>query len=294
MRSRRSQLSSSTSATVRRCCSFTFDASRTSTVDSRSGSSSSSSTNARHRSSNAMRDEISSRTSMRGGRPTSIGNSVRMRCANACNVQIAAASRSSSAARHLDRPTPPRSGSSARCAQLAPDAVAELGRGLLRERDRRDRAGTGNTSSITERDDAVDERLGLAGSRAGLDEQGGVELACRSPRVRRVAGFGDELEIGRHQSAQQRRCDEDRGDRFVGPRRGEAAEHRELRGVELALPVPPAVGGAHAVGVAVRAVDERCGRGLASATAGTPRPRCRRRSFAASSVNTASISASTS
>ena len=81
---------------------------------------------------------ISSRTSIRGGSPASIGNSVRMRCANACSVQIAASSSSSSAARTARAR---RSSTSSACRlELAPHAVAQLGRRLLGERDRRDRA----------------------------------------------------------------------------------------------------------------------------------------------------------
>ena len=60
--------------------------------------------------------------------------------------------------------------------QRPPDPVAQLGRRLLGERDRGDLAH-GHVALDDQRDDPVDERLGLARTRARLDEQRLVERA---------------------------------------------------------------------------------------------------------------------
>jgi hypothetical protein len=59
--------------------------------------------------------------------------------------------------------------------QTHPDALAKFGRGLLGEGDGGDLVDRGPGGD--QRDDPVDERLGLAGPGAGLDEQRGVEIA---------------------------------------------------------------------------------------------------------------------
>ena len=149
------------------------------------GSSSSSSRVVRHRSSNASSDDTSSCTSMRGGKPASTGNAVSMRCAKACSVEIAASSSWSSAAFTAG---PDRVGEllAARpLLELAAHAVAQLGRRLLGERDRRDRPHRHReapTLGGDELDDSIDEHLGLAGSGTGLDEQRVVEVDARPPR----------------------------------------------------------------------------------------------------------------
>ena len=200
MRSSRSQLSSSFSATVRRCGSFTPDASRTSTVDSSSGSSSSSSTNSRQRSSNAMRDEISSRTSMRGGSPISIGNSVRMRCANECNVQIAAASRSSSAARHRARTTSVRRGvvgraAAARARMRSRSSAAAFSVNVIAAIAASARAD--RTVGGHERDDPVDERLGLARCPRRPRRTASRRARCGSRRARARRRVRRRARVGR-------------------------------------------------------------------------------------------------
>ena len=120
-----------------------------------------SSSRSSQRSSSASSLSSSSSTSKPGGRPASTGNSNRMRRAKACSVPIGAWSRSSSAAW--------RSGAAAGLVELGAEAVAQLGGGLLGERDGGD--GVDRHALVDEREDAGDERGGLAGAGAGLDEQ---------------------------------------------------------------------------------------------------------------------------
>ena len=115
---------------------------------------------------------MSSSTSMRGGSPASIGCSVRSRCANACRVDTAAPSSSSSATGGPGRGD--RLAAAGRGLERAPDPVAQLGRRLLGEGDGGDLAHR-HAAPGHQRDDAVDERLGLARARAGFDEQRLVE-----------------------------------------------------------------------------------------------------------------------
>ncbi len=126
-----------------------------------SGSSSRLSSRSSHRSSRASWLSSSSSTVKPGGRPASTGNSNRILRANACSVPMGAPSSSSRAAR---RTALTRLGRE----HLA-HAVAQLAGGLLGERDRGDRLD--RHALVDERDDPPDERAGLAGAGAGLDEQ---------------------------------------------------------------------------------------------------------------------------
>ncbi len=94
-----------------------------------------------------------------------MGKSNSTRRANAWSVPIGAWSRRSSAADAC---------SVAARRQGAADACAQFGGGLLGERDRRH---AGDVDPVVDEvGDAVDERAGLARSRAGLDEQRRVEI----------------------------------------------------------------------------------------------------------------------
>ncbi len=87
--------------------------------------------------------------------------------------------------------------------ELVTDAIAQLGRGLLGERDRGDRVNRrGKIGPVgrDERDDAVDQGLGLARARAGLDEQRRVELGADCIARGFVAENTEERELIRHSS----------------------------------------------------------------------------------------------
>ena len=215
---------------------------------------------------------------MRGGSPASIGNSVRSRCANACSVQIAAASSSSRAAAHAasTRRVP---------FELFPHPVTQLGRGLLGERDRRDRPH--RDTRADQRDDAVDERRRLARARARLDEQRvgqvGPDLGAR----RRV-GI-----VGRVREQRQLRVLLDRrelllaGHRRVGHLSPSLDAHQrdvlgELGGRRLAHPIAVAIRSAQLVGIAVVGTGSRSVDRARAAGPGSSRPRCRSRSVGAS------------
>ncbi len=82
--------------------------------------------------------------------------------------------------------------------ERAPHPITQLGRGLLGEGDRSDRAH--RHAGCDEGDDPVDERRGLPGTGAGLDEQRGVETRTDRISRRRIAGVGEELELVHYSS----------------------------------------------------------------------------------------------
>ena len=217
-------------------------ASRTSIVDSSSGSSSSSSTNARHRASNATRDEISSRTSMRGGKPAldrELGE-------DALRERVQRADRGARRDRRAPLAAGPHdvglSASSARRRSSRADAVAQLGRGLLGEGDRGDRAiGTGASVPSA-------SRARRPGRRA--------PSSCRCPRrprrtASRRARCGSRRARARRRARRRARAGRSRVGLGRSSALRQAAEPVELGRVALALPLAPAVGRAHAVGIAV-------------------------------------------
>ena len=79
-----------------------------------------------------------------------------------------------------------RVGSPGGSASTLAQAVAQLGGGLLGERDGGD--GVDRHALVDEREDAPDERGGLAGAGAGLDEQRRVDVSVAMRRGRRWSG----------------------------------------------------------------------------------------------------------
>ena len=169
----RSQLALHANASVRSTGRVVSALSASSSARSSAGSSSSSSTKRVHRSSNASCDAMSSSTSMPRWEPGFDGvlgeeplrERVQRRHRGAVELlegELAARRRDGSsvaARRLLERPA---------------DPVAQLGRGLLGERDRGDLAH-GHVAARDQRDHPVDQRLGLARSRARFDEERLVE-----------------------------------------------------------------------------------------------------------------------
>ncbi len=251
----RSQFALQARASVRSTVSVVSALSARSTVRSSAGSSSSSSTKRVHRSSNASCDAMSSSTCTRGGSPASTGCSARMRCANAWRVDTAAASSSSSARVARDR----RDGIAVVCQRFQgpADPVAQLGGGLLGEGHRRDLAH-GHVALDDQGHDPVDQRLGLARTRAGLDEEGLVERADdRRPRgailVEVVEALLDAVLTSPLRCL--RSCPRPRpsssGVEHLGL--GEADVAAQLGCLALAQPLAVAVAGAAGVGVGVAA-----------------------------------------
>ena len=272
MRSRRSQLSSRNSATLRMWSRRACAASRISNDGSSAGSSSRSSRVLRHRSSNDSNDETSSCTSIRGGSPDSIGNAVRIRCANECKVHIAASSSASRAQVARSRTTGSPS-SRARVLQLRAHPVAQLRRGLLRERDR------GNGAHRHRETRTVGRHAAPRSARRG-------PWSCRCPRPpRRTASR-------RGATARPRAR---RGHRSAA--RSSFADQLEVlaqlrRG---ALPQPGAVrvDGAQLVGIAVFALGEELEAGLARPEREVARRRSRSTITPNASLSACSTSAST-
>ena len=144
---------------------------------SSAGSVNRSSTSAAQRCSKATLASMSSRTRKPGGSPTSKGCSLRIRDAKPCRVVSTASSSWSSAVRQRRRAAGSgyRSSSSpdTDALEAGPHPVAELSRGGLRERDGREVAQL-DTVGGDERDHTVDERGGLPGPGARLDEEADV------------------------------------------------------------------------------------------------------------------------
>ena len=118
-----------------------------------------------------------------------------------------------------------------RRAELGADAVAQLGGRLLGERDRGD--GVDRDALVDEGEDARHQRRGLAGTGAGLDEQGGV-----GPRADAITG----VLVGRRPVVvavlvEQRQL---LSHRRRAPRR--AGTNRPGRGRRACAPMPPTPG----------------------------------------------------
>ena len=163
------------------------------------------------------------------------------------------------------RARPRRSSSSVRRPfELTADAVAQLGRRLLGERDRHDLAHR-DAGHGDERDDAVDQRLGLARARARLDEQRLVE-ALDDRQARRVVVVEDERSNASAGAAgSRRRSSASKSDgcsltcrrSSITAASSSSTSSVGSSGVLLALPLALAVAGAARVGVGVAAPRTR-------------------------------------
>ena len=140
--------------------------------------------------SKATEELTSSSTSTRGGRPASTGCSESRRWAKACSVPMAAPSSWSRASRQRTPDVTVGIGFG-RLLERGPDAVAQLGARLLGKGDGGDTAEF-DAAGRHQGQDAVDQGRGLAGSGAGLDEEGGVEV-LGDPLARRLIGGGGRL-----------------------------------------------------------------------------------------------------
>ena len=225
------------------------------TTRSRAGSVNSRSQNVLHRSSKATWEPISSITSTTGGRPASTGCSRSSRWAKAWSVPMAARRGRRWPAGSARRRRRRRAGLGGR-RRARPDPVAQLGGGLLGERD----GGGGGevVAGLDEGHEPAHQRGGLARARSGLHEQRGVEGGGdRAPGP----GIGE----GRFSHG-----------RPPGGRRGPGT--RPSRGRPLARPLVPPLGRAGAVAVARDAASARTATPAGGGEPGSNRPRCRRRS----------------
>ena len=130
------------------------------------------------------------------------------------------------------------------------EAVAQLGGGLLGERDGGDHVD--RHALVDEREDAPDERGRLAGAGAGLDEQRRRRCRCGCARGPAWSGGGAG---GRRRGASSSRrlsCSVIGADSVVV---GSANQRASARVVPLALPLRPRAGRAEAVGLAEPAAD---------------------------------------